>query len=441
MNTSRSIFRFISILVLVLMMSGMASASPLSVISPGTAFTYQGRLSNGGTPANGSYDLRFKLFTDPTTGSPIGTVDKGGVTVTNGLFTVLLDFGDVFDGTPLYLEVSVGPGYTPLLPRQALTPTPYAIYASKVPWSGIAGKPGNIIVVAKTGGDFNTIQAALASIPTTGLSAPSGLNPYLIYVAPGVYTEQVTMKSFVDIQGSGELTTRITFTGGSGTNTSTLLGANNAELRFLTVENTGGTSYAIAIINKSTSPRLTNITASASGGTYNYGVYNFGNSASMTNVTASASGGTGINYGVYNTGANPTMTNVTASASGATSQNFGVFNTSSSSPTMTNVIASAGEGVSSTGVENVNSSATINNSVISGIYCGIYNYGSSGDNTVVVNNSQIIGPTTISTYSFFTIRIGNSQLSGGAVDTHSGGTITCAGVYDESFTFYPSTCT
>ncbi len=31
----------------------------------GTAFTYQGRLNNGGSPATGLYDFRFKLYVDP----------------------------------------------------------------------------------------------------------------------------------------------------------------------------------------------------------------------------------------------------------------------------------------------------------------------------------------------------------------------------------------
>jgi hypothetical protein len=31
----------------------------------GTAFTYQGRLADAGTPAQGSYDLRFTLYDAP----------------------------------------------------------------------------------------------------------------------------------------------------------------------------------------------------------------------------------------------------------------------------------------------------------------------------------------------------------------------------------------
>ena len=33
-----------------------------TLYAQGTAFTYQGQLSSGGNPANGSYDLTFSLY-------------------------------------------------------------------------------------------------------------------------------------------------------------------------------------------------------------------------------------------------------------------------------------------------------------------------------------------------------------------------------------------
>jgi hypothetical protein len=59
------------------------------------------------------------------------------------------------------------------------------------------------LVVAKSGGDFTTINDALNSITDA-----SDTNGYLVKVMPGVYTEQVTMKQHVDIEGSGELVTK-----------------------------------------------------------------------------------------------------------------------------------------------------------------------------------------------------------------------------------------
>jgi hypothetical protein len=60
----------------------------------GNSFTYQGRLLSGGSPANGQYDLRFALYDAATGGSQVGTpVVLTNQTVSNGLFSVTLDFG------------------------------------------------------------------------------------------------------------------------------------------------------------------------------------------------------------------------------------------------------------------------------------------------------------------------------------------------------------
>jgi FtsZ-binding cell division protein ZapB len=100
----------------------------------GTAFTYQGRLTDGGSPANGEYDFRFTLYDAATAGNQVGSwVSKENVTVTDGLFTVELDFGSgIFTGEARYLEIGVRPGdsgavHTTLSPRQELTPAPYAL--------------------------------------------------------------------------------------------------------------------------------------------------------------------------------------------------------------------------------------------------------------------------------------------------------------------------
>src|SRR5207249_3246106 len=100
-----------------------------------TVFTYQGRLSDGGAPANGAYDLQFKLFDTASTGAgtQIGsTITNSALTVTGGVFTTQLDFGaSAFPGADRFLEISVrlaGSGsFTVLSPRQPVTSTPYAI--------------------------------------------------------------------------------------------------------------------------------------------------------------------------------------------------------------------------------------------------------------------------------------------------------------------------
>jgi Chaperone of endosialidase len=111
----------------------------------GTAFTYQGRLQNNGIPASGTYNLTFSLFNVSGGGSAVaGPVTTNGLFITNGLFAVTLDFGPgVFNGTTCWLQIGVetnGAGsFTPLIPRQPLTPTPYAVFAEGANASGISG--------------------------------------------------------------------------------------------------------------------------------------------------------------------------------------------------------------------------------------------------------------------------------------------------------------
>jgi hypothetical protein len=107
-----------------------------TAFSQGTAFTYQGRLNDGLTPASGAYDMVFALYNDGAQGSQVGSAETNSlVNVTNGVFTTTLDFtGAPFNGQSLWLQILVrtnGTGsFAPLLPRQPLTPSPYAIQAA-----------------------------------------------------------------------------------------------------------------------------------------------------------------------------------------------------------------------------------------------------------------------------------------------------------------------
>lgn len=118
--------------------------SPAQAAPMGTAFTYQGRLSDGGTPANGAYDFTFTLYDSLSAitgqiGPPITQYD---IPVSQGQFTVALDFGPgIFTGNARWLQIAVRPGgssgaYTILTPRQPLTPAPYALYAASSPTGG-----------------------------------------------------------------------------------------------------------------------------------------------------------------------------------------------------------------------------------------------------------------------------------------------------------------
>src|SRR5688572_5134253 len=84
-----------------------------AAFAQGSVFTYQGKLTDAGNPANGTYEMQFKLFdtADVGTGAQQGdTVALPTVQVSAGIFTVPLDFtAAVFNGEPRYLEISVRP--------------------------------------------------------------------------------------------------------------------------------------------------------------------------------------------------------------------------------------------------------------------------------------------------------------------------------------------
>jgi hypothetical protein len=112
-----------------------AHAQPLT-----SAFTYQGRLDSAGSPATGTYDLRFSLFDAGIGGTQLGpTLCVDNLNVANGTFTTHLDFGAQFAGQQRFLEISVrqdtgldcanGANFTTLTSRQALTAAPNAAFA------------------------------------------------------------------------------------------------------------------------------------------------------------------------------------------------------------------------------------------------------------------------------------------------------------------------
>lgn len=101
-------------------------------------FTYQGRLTQNGAPANGNFNLTFQLFDADGAGLQVGsTVNLPGFPVSDGLFTVSLAFPGAFTGVQLWLQVSVNG--IPLLPRQAVATTPVAQFALNGAISGPAG--------------------------------------------------------------------------------------------------------------------------------------------------------------------------------------------------------------------------------------------------------------------------------------------------------------
>jgi hypothetical protein len=147
---------------------GAALCSLFTAINPafaqGTAFTYQGFLNDGGSPANGSYDLTFAAYDAPISGTLLGgIVTSAAVAIKNGVFSTTVDFGGgVFTGENLWLEIAVSPHgagtFTAVAPRQTFMPTPYTIYA------GTAGTANTVASSA-----VSAVQLHTSGAPASGL--------------------------------------------------------------------------------------------------------------------------------------------------------------------------------------------------------------------------------------------------------------------------------
>ncbi len=318
--------------------------------------------------------------------------------------------------------------------------------------------------------------------------APSSTARYVIRLEPGTYdvgNDPVDMKSYVDIEGSGRGVTIITGTvDGATTGKGIVTGADNAELRNLTVINTGGGTDAFAILNDGVSPKISDVTAQASGGSgENTGILNEnGALPTLRNVTATGTGGTDARGVAFSNGSVPAdpayLFNVTATAENGSTSNYGMYfnlakaycwngtGTGSDSGTAAtnNGIYATGSGtnVELYGTTGEASGGTTNHGLRAAAGAEVTAHGGafsatggSGDNygtlssgsTVTIMNAAVSGDTkavyTISTISTDGVsRIAGSRLAGGTGKGIFGSpTNTCAGVVDEtSFTFSDLTC-
>lgn len=162
---------------------------PATIHAQGTAFTYQGRLDQTGQPANGLYDFRAQVYNRATPGEPGDTLVSSTLTftavpVSNGLFTLTLDFGTgPFNGEDRWLMLQVrtnnAPGYTVLTPRQPVSATPYALWAANagqavtvsgtVPASGLNGLYSNPVNFSNPANSFTGNGAGLTNVSAAQL--------------------------------------------------------------------------------------------------------------------------------------------------------------------------------------------------------------------------------------------------------------------------------
>jgi len=125
----------------------------VSVFAQSSNITFQGYLRQDGLPANGTFNMFFRLFKGGVFTQRFPAAGTVAVTVTNGLFTRELTFDTIhFDGSALSLEINVNG--VALNPRVTMNPSPSAVFAHRAPWAGIIGAPGSLPPSGPAGGDL-----------------------------------------------------------------------------------------------------------------------------------------------------------------------------------------------------------------------------------------------------------------------------------------------
>jgi hypothetical protein len=120
-----------------------------------STLTYQGRLLNGmGSPVDGTKTMTFSLYAEPSGGDPLWTHEMP-VEVHDGYLDAGVDVDPrLFDGRMLWLGVHVEGDSGEMVPRQELTPAPYALSL----------RPGALISANMTlGGDW-TYEGVLSVV-------------------------------------------------------------------------------------------------------------------------------------------------------------------------------------------------------------------------------------------------------------------------------------
>jgi hypothetical protein len=185
-------FNFRGQLCRIIAIAGIWLACAGAVSAQSTTFTYQGRLNDTNGPVNGTYEFQFALYDAVSAGNLIaGPLTVLPVTVTNGLFTVNLDFGAAsFNGANRWLDICVGPFplntnvHVYLSPRLRVNSTPYSIQALSATSVGgttnvpVVNASGQMIVHAPGGYQFFTGASTFATLPAgaSAWSVPSDRN-------------------------------------------------------------------------------------------------------------------------------------------------------------------------------------------------------------------------------------------------------------------------
>jgi hypothetical protein len=284
----------------------------------------------------------------------------------------------------------------------------------------------------------NRLWNQLAAISSPGVS-----NPYLLRIEAGVYdlgSRTLVLRSYVDVEGSGEGVTILVSTANAN---GTVAGADNCELRQVTVVNSGPTN-AVALRTLADNFSVRNVTAIATGGTVSStAIQNHGLSTRITSVTAQAVGasanaiysrggtmrdvramadGNGIIYASFNASSDGELVDVTASAK--SSDAFaGALRNEAGAPTLRNLLLFAKGGDIGDGIVNgAGSGARIFDAVIHAFGGTSFSDGIRNEfSSAVISGAEIHVESDSRAYGITNFFSGAPALSDVRIDVASGG--------------------
>ena len=249
-----------------------------------------------------------------------------------------------------------------------------------------------------TAANGQALLDALADV-AAAVPAPGVDNPWLIKLGQGVFnvgTNPLVMLPYVDLEGSGQASTRIE--GDVSTQNGMIRMASNMELRRLTAINSGSSGRQNAVVvnvglNDTFDWRISDVTAMGSGGT-------------------TSSAGIQIRGGDCGGGV---MNNIIAEADGPAIARGIAISCSANSLTGTNLTAMGTGGTESTGIQKSNAGGT-----------------------ALVRNSSFTGTDTAINLVSGTLKVISSELDG---PVSNSGTLKCVGAYNASGFLQDSDCT
>jgi|GEM_PF-3278090 len=318
------------------------------------------------------------------------------------------------------------------------------------------------IVVSPVVGDTIASGTALVNA-LNGISGNSATNPYLLKIEPGVYdigASGLTMKTNVDIEGSGENATFIVASRGNSSLSSAaaaIIGAINAELRNLTVSNTApGSLQGVGLFATSNAVvRLRDVTLNSTGAaTTSYGIFANGSSSITlirTTITATGIAGASTAVGVhFSTGVNASILNssITAKGTGGTGTNTAVaLATSSTKATIdSSTITATGTATQNNGVTVAPGTATILNSTVQVETAGTriaVSTSASSNSTLKVFHSRLLASAAGSNSSELSLAHGNTSklfVATSQLDSAATGDAKCVHIYDADMDDLNNTC-